>query len=146
MILGDFGRNGRPFIQGRLFIPRLRVQGDIDLLVDTGADRTVLHPRDSRRLKLPYKQLQASMNMSGIGGSNRYFVEEAYLFFADGQHIRVYNILIGVLRSSQPDALKLPSLLGRDILDKWWMRYDPPNKRLEFTVKSADFTLRSRAT
>ena len=41
----------------------------------------------------------------------------------------------------QPDTLDLPSLLGRDILDRWRMVYDPEMGLLEFEVRSADLTI-----
>jgi hypothetical protein len=94
-------------------------------------------------LQLPYEQLQATINMGGIGGTSQYHVEDAYLFFADGRLIKTYDFHVGILRSNQQEALTLPSLLGRDVLDNWWMRYDPPGRRLEFTVKFADITVRA---
>jgi hypothetical protein len=33
-----------------------------------------------------------------------------------------------------------PSLLGRDVLDRWRMNYDPSRDSLKFTVRSADLT------
>ncbi|MCI0441504.1 MAG: retroviral-like aspartic protease family protein [Chloroflexi bacterium] len=140
MIRGTFDSRGRPYVQGRLFIPGLKVTGNVDFLVDTGADRSALHPRDGTRLNLPYDQLQQSIDIGGVGGNSRYFVERAYLFFVDGRKLRVYRIGIAIPRPRQNIAM-LPSLLGRDVIDNWWMRYDPLGSRLEFTVKRADITL-----
>lgn len=43
MLRGRFGHaSKRPYIQGRLFIPRLDIWSDISFLVDTGADKTTL--------------------------------------------------------------------------------------------------------
>ena len=36
---------------------------------------------------------------------------------------------------------QVPSLLGRDILNRWEMLYNPSEDRLEFRVKSADYSL-----
>ncbi|MDE2695873.1 MAG: hypothetical protein OXH97_05080 [Chloroflexota bacterium] len=41
----------------------------------------------------------------------------------------------------QPDTLDLPSLLGREILDRWRMVYDPEIGVLEFDVRSADLSI-----
>ena len=41
----------------------------------------------------------------------------------------------------QTDAFDIPSLLGRDILDRWRMVYDPEMGLLEFEVRSADLTI-----
>ena len=35
---------------------------------------------------------------------------------------------------------RLPSLLGRDVIRRWQMDYDPTNDRPAFTVRNADFT------
>ena len=140
MIQGTFDSLGRPYIQGRLFIPGLNVSGDIAFLVDTGADSTALHPRDGIRLNLPYDKLTRSIDIGGIGGSIKYFQEDAYLFFVGGNRLHVYRIDIGIPKPRKEIA-RLPSLLGRDIFDNWWMRYDPPGDRLEFVVKRADFTM-----
>jgi hypothetical protein len=53
MIQGRFGNtSGRPYVEGRLVIPRLKVRGDISFIFDTGADQTVLMPMDGTRLLL----------------------------------------------------------------------------------------------
>lgn len=39
MLRGRFGdTSGRPYLEGRLFLPRLKLQGDISFIVDTGAE------------------------------------------------------------------------------------------------------------
>ena len=35
----------------------------------------------------------------------------------------------------------LPSLLGRDVLNRWRMDYDPTRSLLTFTVRTADHTM-----
>ena len=52
MIEGYFDRHGRPYLQGRLIIERLQVDGPIEFLVDTGSDGTVLHPKDGQLLNV----------------------------------------------------------------------------------------------
>jgi predicted TPR repeat methyltransferase len=39
------------------------------------------------------------------------------------------------------ESLKLPSLLGREILDRWRMVYQPSIDELSFEVVSADATI-----
>ncbi len=50
MIIGGFDEYGRPFIRGRLSIPRLDINSEIDFLLDTGADVTCLHSGDLRQI------------------------------------------------------------------------------------------------
>jgi hypothetical protein len=46
-IAGRFGdTTGRPYLEGRLVLPRLGKRGDFSFLVDTGADYTYLMPGD----------------------------------------------------------------------------------------------------
>jgi hypothetical protein len=53
----------------------------------------------------------------------------------------VYSIQIAVSPPSD-DIMDLPSLLGRDVIDKWRMVYVPMKSKLTFTVLSADVTIR----
>ena len=46
--------NGRPHVSAHTEIPRLNIAGTIPLLVDTGADNTCIHPKDSPELLIPY--------------------------------------------------------------------------------------------
>ena len=58
MLRGRFGDStGRPYIEGRLIIPRLNIKSDMSFLVDTGADRSLLMPGDGRRLAIDYSKL-----------------------------------------------------------------------------------------
>ena len=59
MILGSFDADGRPYMQGRLFFPRLQLDAYIDFLVDTGADVTTLHPPDSITMGIQFGDLSA---------------------------------------------------------------------------------------
>ena len=133
--------NGRPFIEGRLLLPRLRLQSDISFIVDTGADQSVLMPGDSIRMNVDYGALMGDIETVGIGGLARNFTEEAVLAFSDhGKILYAYRITIQI-PSVEPDILGIPSLLGRDVLDRWSMSYNPSKKRLQFRVVSADITL-----
>ena len=48
-----------------------------------------------------------------------------------------YQMEIGIIEDRH-EARRLPSLLGRDILDRWEMTYCPTAGRLAFEVLSAD--------
>ena len=49
---GSFGAiTGRPYIRGRLVLPRLSLSDNISFCVDTGADQTVLMPGDGQVVK-----------------------------------------------------------------------------------------------
>ena len=95
MIRGRFGdTTGRPYIEGRLIVPRLNLRSDVSFIVDTGADNSLLMPLDGSSICSP-----------------------------------------------APDIMNIPSLLGRDILDRWRMTYNPSKRYLAFKVLSADYTV-----
>jgi hypothetical protein len=43
-----------------------------------------------------------------------------------------------LIAAPMPDIMQLPSLLGRDVLDRWKMTYDPGAGRLSFRPRSWD--------
>jgi hypothetical protein len=50
------GRARRPFVVGRIGIPAQAID-DVNLLVDTGADGTLISPSDATRLRIDLSQL-----------------------------------------------------------------------------------------
>lgn len=140
MIVGAFDERGRPYVACRLIIPRLQINEDLLLLMDTGADRTCLHPRDAVRVRMPFEQLTNRQSSRGIGGRSSYFRESGILAFRDKPQTRLYAVELLIAEPNE-DNSTLPSLLGRDIINQWYMQYDPTNTRLDFIVRSADYTL-----
>ena len=141
MIIGRFDQRGRPFIRGRLIIPRLQVDSPVDFMVDTGADVTCLHPGDLRPLGIETRFVPdgSAIEASGIGGSGRYFEEIAVLQFEDETETRYYAINLYIAEPNQ-HMEGLPSVLGRDVINRWRIIYDPEIGQLECAVRSADAT------
>ena len=139
MIIGRVDAMGHPIVEARISIPRLGVGESITFLVDTGADRTCLHPKDAQKAQIPFDRLHGLYGLSGIGGSSQYHVETAYLSFSDDQLLRAYELDI-LIAQPTPTNLGHPSLLGRDIINSWFTQFDPMNYRLDFTVRWADHT------
>lgn len=144
MLRGRFGdTSGRPYLEGRLIIPRIGIRGSISFLIDTGADTTTILPDDSRRLGVDYSTLKLARSSTvGIGGTSRLYAERGIVVFTDpGKWLYAYEINLGI--SPYDKALKsVHSLLGRDILDRWQMTYGPLRRNLRFTVLSADLKIR----
>ena len=88
------------------------------LLVDTGTVATCLHPSDAIRARIPFEELGNEIGYAGVGGSATYFREVANLLFEDDSRSRIYrlNLLIAVPAEHNRE---LPSLLGRDVLNRW---------------------------
>jgi predicted aspartyl protease len=140
MLLGRFGdTSGRPYIEARIYLPRLGLSGDISFLIDTGADTSLLTPGDSIRLGVDESNLSGDSECLGVGGVGHNFVERAVIVFADTTSLYVYQVDLDVSpQGAVPEHV--PSLLGRNILDRWVMKYSPTTKSLTMDVQTADFT------
>jgi hypothetical protein len=160
VLRGRFGdTTGRPYIEGRVYFPRFAVHGDVSFLVDTGADASLLSPTDVYQMRLDLGAIARTSEAQGVGGIVRSLVEPAVVVFsAPAEAIWAYRLDLeilppepgdtgAVLRERDPElSLKLPSLLGRDVLDRWRMLYDPPADDLSFIVQSWDMMIdRSRS-
>jgi hypothetical protein len=139
MLRGRFSRaTGRPFIDGHLFLPRLDIHGNISFCIDTGADRSLLLPTDGERLGIEFEMLARTERATGIGGVSENFVEGAIIAFPEpGRCLWIYETELAIA-ARRPELFAVPSLLGRDIVNRWRMVYDPAADRLTLTVKSAD--------
>ena len=138
MIRGRFGNtSGRPYIEGRIFLPRIGVRGDISFLFDTGADESLLMPLDGLRMGIDYANLPDQASSSGIGGDYENFIEPAILIFAGDNEIYGYLLPSFRIGKPLPDAMTLPSILGRDVIDQWRVDYDKPQFRLTAEVITA---------
>lgn len=112
-----------PYIQAAVYLPRLGVRGLVHFLVDTGADKTILHPADIDALRIDLSMLDPNtLSQSyGVGGSAQHYQERATLYFGRGQSRAEYwSGNIDICDISQIPADKgnaMPSLLGRDFLN-----------------------------
>lgn len=143
MIIGEVRELDRPYLRCRLSLPRLGViADDITFLVDTGADTSYLHPGDGSALGVPFDLLQGCLRSQGIGGTASYFQEPAVLIFIDESTAQYHGYRININIAKPGDVSdRIPSLLGRNVIRRWQMDYDPTNGRLAFTVRDADFTM-----
>lgn len=146
MITGRFGNTtGRPYVGGRLLLPRISASANLSFLVDTGADRSTLMPADAIKMGVDHKNLVEPTVVGGMGGDAVCFQESAVLVFDEPNRnlIRYYLIKI-MIPEPNPDLMRMPPIVGRDILDKWRMNYDPSRNSLSFTVRLADLTVKTR--
>ena len=136
MIIGWFEDDSTLNVAGHLVIPRLDVVAPVIFLVDTGASTTIISPPDIREAGIPMGLLGNRFSLHGIGGSADFYREPAFLFFmdSDGMTIYQYRPHIGIAQPNDSNR-NFPSLLGRDILDFWYLESDPINDELRFTVR-----------
>ena len=141
MLSGRFGNTtGRPYIEGRIVLPRLHIVGDVSFLIYTGADCSVLMPLDGTRMAIDYSQLQNVVSSLGIGGVTRDYSEAAIIAFSDGTNVYAYTPTIRISTPS-PDIMGIPSLLGRDVIHRWELNYDFSQNLITMNIRSADITL-----
>lgn len=119
MIRGYFrGPPGRlrPYVVARLTIAVANAARDVHFLIDTGADSTVVAPRDAIALELDPRTMPQGLPSVGIGGATPTAYANATLALAD----RTYGLVIRILAPANPTQRRLlsavPSLLGRDML------------------------------
>ncbi len=109
-------------------------EGLVWLLADTGASRTTLLDRDVRLLNIPSESLQtSSLPLVGIGGSVRSFIlkdVEIMLVSEQGDIVMEQDIWVVQhdLKRLPPDEvariLRLPSVLGRDLINQFHFMCD----------------------
>ena len=116
--------------------PPVSNRSDVNLPVDTGADITVVHPVDIRSAGIPVEFPDEMTGTEGVGGVAEYLSERATLIFTDADRVTQYRypLDIGIAKPDEHNR-NFPSLLGRDVLDCWYLESDPTNSLLQFTVR-----------
>lgn len=115
----------------------------MSFLVDTGASRTLIGPADARNMGIDVASLGLDREqIHGVSGVEWCYRAEAYLAFAESDRQRLHYYPIDVLISarSADEVERLPSLLARDILNRWSMHYvgHNPGPSLTFEIGSDD--------
>jgi len=124
-----------PFIRATLISRALKLEHTIELHVDTGAAASILLDKDVKRLKIDISELRtAERDLIGIGGLLKtQIIEDAILIFrsADGPPIiEKLHLLVGthdptkLSLKEKETILKLPSLLGRDVMYRFKLMID----------------------
>ena len=139
MLVGRFGNTSRaPYIEALVSFPRLGQRGPVSFLMDSGADGSVLMPVDGKKLGIDYPTLRNPTTSTGIGGLAHGFEELCVIAFADSRY--VYSYLLNRMEISVPtkENFRFPSLLGRDILNRWRVVLDYPHGKAHCTPQDWD--------
>ena len=135
VIHGGFTSTGVPFVEAWVILPGLMPPTGTDFavpfMVDTGASSTSLSPRDAQDLGLNLSRLNYSARSMGIGGYSFSALADGIITLRGDGFDFVCQVSI---RIAQPTVhnLRLPSLLGRDVLRQFNMRYEAANGILQF--------------
>lgn len=137
MLIGRY-IDGRPMIEGFLDIPSLGLRGFILFLIDTGADCTVLMPKDAAQLKIDYRTLTKHHAALSAGGPILSHICQAKATFAVlAQTEYEYDVVLR-LPKHEPALMTAPSILGLDILNRWQLSLNPETRTIIATVLSCD--------
>lgn len=132
--------DGCGFIEARLVSKSLQIDRKVTFLVDTGASRTTLLDNDARRLGIRYDKLSKSRSsLIGVGGTVACFtITDAFLIFMSlKKEVRIrlpLSVAKHPLERMAPrlrtHILRLPSLLGRDVINRYKLTFDFPNNTM----------------
>ena len=108
---------------------KVHLYGTVEFLVDTGATRTILSDKDVIRLGLDYAELDKLQGgVLGVGGTvDTYILTDAKLIFNAEKIIQqepLEQLYVLKHNSLNDKILRIPSVLGRDILNKYGFIYD----------------------
>jgi hypothetical protein len=142
MLIGRYvGSQMRPMIEAHVSIPSIKAGGFVQFLIDTGADTTTITPADGKRLRVDYAKLTREDHAMGYTGASVDFICDAVVTFAEGGLVEYQfqaELRLTKPEPGLPELFMLPSLLGRDILNRWQTTFDPVAETITANVISYD--------
>ena len=124
-------------MEGHVLLPRIEKRGNVSFIFDTGADTSLLMPLDAQRMGIDYEMFENEVLTLGIGGESQNFVELAYLAFVGDEALYGYDIELHICKPAE-ELMNIPSLLGRDIIDRWHVTYNKSASELLAEVIYSD--------
>jgi predicted aspartyl protease len=139
MIIRGFFEFGTPYVVVQIKCINLEIIATIRFLVDTGASRTVISDKDAVKLGIDYNKLKKLEDgMIGIGGQVETFLMDnvELLFKSDGGiHVEKLDILVLKHREMDEKIKKIPSLLGRDIMNRYALSLNAKRNLVEIIIR-----------
>ena len=144
-IRGFFGSFDAPYIRATLVCEKLDMEFEIKFLVDTGAYNTILSEFDASGIGLEYSTLEKSKDkVMGFGGEvETYTLPDVSLIFLsdEGQHVENISGMLVTKHEIKDEETKrkiecIPSVLGRNILNKYTMVVNKQNSQVVITDKN----------
>ena len=118
---------------------QLGIEGVVEFLVDTGASRTTISDKDAIRLGIDYFKLEKLPGGTlGIGGNvDTYVAKGSEVSFKTRDkkyHVEKLDKLYVLRHERVDDNIKrIPSVLGRDVLNKYLFVYDRRKEKAAIT-------------
>ncbi|MBX0330186.1 aspartyl protease family protein [Oscillochloris sp. ZM17-4] len=128
----------RPVFDGVIATPG-GVQLAVSMLIDTGADLTVLAPAVAEQLADSIQPTPTETVVGGVGGTQQVYelAVDLLLPTTTGQRARIRGPLPVIL---EPGSLEL-SVIGRNLLDQFTLIYSQPQNTLLLLTPPDNFTL-----
>lgn len=134
-----------PFINSVLESKTLQISSPVKLHIDTGASVTMLLDNDVKRLAIDVRKLpRTERPLTGIGGAvDAYVIRDGTLLFITDEGSTVearlpiyvaYHRMARLKPEVRQLIMRLPSLLGRDLINRYKLLCDGVNK--EVTLES----------
>ncbi len=111
------------FVIARVLLPRFSLESKVEFLLDTGGRETILGASAILDFGLDYAQLRKDpmVEIGGLTGSGLFYEEEAEVILVD-QNGDVYSFNVNIAIPQPSGSEKLPSIMGRDILNRCDLR------------------------
>jgi predicted aspartyl protease len=143
-LISGFFRNDAGFINAHLVSEDMSIDETVEFLVDTGASRTTLLDKDAIYLGIEYEKLSRVQDLSGIGGSvETYVIDDTYLLFREYTTIKmpIFVIRHPLERMDEEERIKIlrfPSILGRDVINRFKLIFDRAKSELLLTKEEKE--------
>jgi predicted aspartyl protease len=116
----------------------LNIHSPVRFLIDTGASRTIISDMDAIKLGIDHSLLpRFKAGTAGIGGVvDTYFIQNVKLIFKtqEGAHVEKMEEVFVLKHKIRDERIKrIPSLLGRDILNKYQLLLDRRSNKVIIT-------------
>ena len=139
---GVFRLDKKPLISGEFQItaPIRSAPYSIYFLIDTGSDDVIISFSDALRLKIYDIPLPVPTTISGLSGGLPVHAVSANVSFLEAGRVVGYRRTIYVAAVGSMD-MKVPSIVGQDIISSWDLRINHSRSILEIIPVSCDFSI-----
>jgi len=116
-----------PFVAALVFLREFNKRARLPLLLDTGASNTIILWGDVERLGIDVSGMKAGREFTGLGGQigAKPMSGTISLTSEEGEVVEE-SVEVCIVTSAypHPKLRLLPSIMGRDIINKYSLRYD----------------------